>query len=75
MAAPTRFYFFLCMVLLSITISESRILLSNERNGRGLIEKAIEIIEESTRRHNMEKLETHYYVNRRSPGGPDPKHH
>ncbi|GKE16311.1 hypothetical protein Tco_1423888, partial [Tanacetum coccineum] len=56
MAAPTRFYFFLCVVLLSITISESRILLSNEINERGLIEKANEIIEESTRRHNMEQL-------------------
>lgn len=69
MAASTRFWFFLSLVLLLLTISEARIL-----NGGGLIEKAREILEETTRRHNMEEQSAHD-VNRTSPGGPDPKHH
>lgn len=80
MAGATRFlfWFVLSLFLLSFTISEARIvtsLLLKERNGGRLIEKARDILEVNTRRHNMEELSSRYNVNRRSPGGPDPKHH
>ncbi|KAJ0866908.1 hypothetical protein HanRHA438_Chr12g0557121 [Helianthus annuus] len=78
MAAATRFWFFLSLVLLSFTISETRLItanLSKDRNGGVLIDKAREILEENTQRHDMEELKARYSINRRSPGGPDPKHH
>ncbi|KAJ0522697.1 hypothetical protein HanIR_Chr10g0485451 [Helianthus annuus] len=80
MAVATRFWFFLALVLLSFTISEARTFtlttyFSKERNGGSLIEKARKILEESTQKHNMQELSTRYKINRRSPGGPDPRHH
>ncbi|KAI3774948.1 hypothetical protein L1987_49513 [Smallanthus sonchifolius] len=69
---------FKCNSACNMQFSETRTLttfLSKERNGGVLIEKGREILEESTRRHNMEELSTRYKINRRSPGGPDPRHH
>ncbi|KAL8242629.1 hypothetical protein R6Q59_012931 [Mikania micrantha] len=73
-----RFWLFLSLVLLSLTTIETRVITTSspqDRNGRVLIDKAREILEESVQRHDMEELRTRYSINRRSPGGPDPKHH
>lgn len=79
MVATTRFWFFLTLFLISFTTSETRTLtnsvVSKERNGGVLLKKARDILEESTRRLNMEELSVRYKINRRSPGGPDPRHH
>lgn len=73
MASPLRLWFFLCLVLLSIRVSETRILYEN--NGGAMMERAREILQVSTKKHDMVELSRRYDTDRLSPGGPDPKHH
>lgn len=73
MASLLRLWFFIYLVLLSVRVSETRIITRN--NVGTLIERAREILEVSTQKHDMVELKQRYNTNRLSPGGPDPKHH